>query len=692
MSAIQCPKCGAQYDRAQIGSLTKFQCGACSQMVNVPQSAPPPMARPVQPAQPAQPQQRAQQRAQPPAKPKAATARGASRGAASRGGARTARAAAEPQERGRSRGRREAAPESEKSEGPNKLLLFGAIGIVAIGAVIFLANRGGDSPAGQTVGDTGALPLGDGTQPIDSANAEISVSDWKGMKPAERKLARLEKVSSVNPADEADVRAAVQFFKERSDEETVQLLARRHLEKVPTSDYAKKLLGVRNMRPEIEAVLRACEYADDQEVAPFVKLRELLKERAPGRKPFEPDADEVAEIEELIVAVKAADKKMQDPYYAGANAWVSYQRNIKVMRDYPAVNKLVGPYLIFAQLDVKRGTPMSEASPAAIAKAQKTLDANVKVFEALYEGWMTHIAPLMNMERYGPENATKDTLMKANIFPNRNAFLRYNREVGGSTGGVRAYYSLQEPRFICTYVGGKDEKVEEANQVQCHEATHQLVHFYTWDLSNKAGRKLNWLDCRTRALWSIEGFAEFFSAHTVKDGKYTWMQPLDERMMQIKVFTEIIKMKDWAPWGLRDILRPIHGGQLQMAGESRGRKPEDASLAITVFANQFYAKAWSLVSYLWYTQENGKPKYRARLAAFMKREFYAEVTPHGTVYKMTPGDFKRAFGLVDDAAFDQFERDWLAYEAALVKKHEKPSWATERLKMFKMYKLDPNWK
>jgi hypothetical protein len=679
MSAIQCLKCGAQYDRAQIGDLTKFQCGACSQMVNVPPAPPPPVARPVQPAQP-------QKRALPPAKPQTGAARGGSRSAT------RAAAAAEPQERGRGRGRREAAPESAKSEGPNKPLLFGVIGIVVIGVIIFALNSGGDAPPSHSDGDVAAVPIGDGAQPVETATAEITVSDWKSMKPAERKLARLEKVSSVNPADEADVRAAVQFFKDRSDEETVELLARRHLEKVPTSDFAKKLLGVRNMRSEIEAVLRASEYADDQDAAPFVKLRDLLAERAPGRRPFEPAPDEVADIEKLMAEVTAADKRLRDPYYSGARHWIRYQRAIEVMEDYPAVNKLVGPYLIFAQLDVKPGTPMSEAPPEKIAAAQKTLEANVKVFEALYEGWMTHIAPLLNMERYGPENATKDTLMKANIFPNRNAFLRYNAQVGGATGGVRAYYSLQEPRFICTYVGGKDEKIEEANQVQCHEATHQLVHFYTWDLSNKAGRKLNWLDCRTRALWSIEGFAEFFSSHTVKDGKYTWMQPLDERMRQIKIFNEIIEMKDWAPWGLRDILRPIHGGQLRMAGEARGKKSEDRGIAINVFSNQFYAKAWSLVHFLWYAEENGKPKYRDRLAAFMKREFYAELEPHGKVHKMTSGDFRRGFDLVDDAAFDQFERDWLAYEAALVKKHEKPSWATHRLKIFKLYKLDPNWK
>jgi len=46
-----------------------------------------------------------------------------------------------------------------------------------------------------------------------------------------------------------------------------------------------------------------------------------------------------------------------------------------------------------------------------------------------------------------------------------------------------------------------------------HEATHQLVHFYTWDLTRKElHREPQWLDCHVRPTWSNEGFAEFFSS------------------------------------------------------------------------------------------------------------------------------------------------------------------------------------
>ena len=86
---------------------------------------------------------------------------------------------------------------------------------------------------------------------------------------------------------------------------------------------------------------------------------------------------------------------------------------------------------------------------------------------------------------------------------------------------------------------GFEETQEYTDQVQCHEATHQLVHFYTWDITRKiTGKTPKWLDALTRPLWSTEGFAEFFSSHKVEGGKYSWMVPLENRMEQLWIFDE----------------------------------------------------------------------------------------------------------------------------------------------------------
>src|SRR4029453_2333819 len=100
-----------------------------------------------------------------------------------------------------------------------------------------------------------------------------------------------------------------------------------------------------------------------------------------------------------------------------------------------------------------------------------------------------------------------------------------------------------------------NENAFATDQVQCHEATHQIVHFYTWDLTSKdLGREPDWQDCDPRPAWSEEGFAEFFSSFRVEDGKYLWMQPLDQRMCEIWLLGEIVAAKKWRPWELKEFL------------------------------------------------------------------------------------------------------------------------------------------
>ncbi len=328
-------------------------------------------------------------------------------------------------------------------------------------------------------------------------------------------------------------------------------------------------------------------------------------------------------------------------------------------------------------------------------RGAKILARNQKLYAAFYDGWMQEMGPRFGFTRYGEGNADFATLMKVNVFANPKDFFDYNQRVSAGVGGfTRAYYSAEEPRFVTTYDGGEDEDDAYADQVQCHEGTHQLVHFYTWDLTRKEqGRDIDWLECHWRPLWSGEGFAEFFSSHRVVDGKYLWMQPLDERMRQIWIFEELVKEKGWLPWRLKEFFTMQHGGQLNSLARARSKKAGDEWIAEGVMGNLFYGKAWSFVYFLWYAEEGGKPKYRDRYVEYLKAEFHVPFVADPKTGKLRPapawsGTFARVMGLSTEAQWDAIETEWNEFTAKLVAANRKPAWDAERTKTRKIFGPD----
>jgi hypothetical protein len=277
-----------------------------------------------------------------------------------------------------------------------------------------------------------------------------------------------------------------------------------------------------------------------------------------------------------------------------------------------------------------------------------------------------------------------------NVFTSAADYAAY-----GAPPGARAYYSIQEPRFITTYEGprqgGESDPDEDTAHVQCHEGTHQLVHFYTWDTSRKKaqGGRLEWLSCHARRMWSQEGFAEFFSAYRKDGDKYVWMQPLDGRLADMWIFREIMKERKWDDWKLREVLDVVGNLQMQAVAQSRLRTGDNPGLVNSLMANLFYARAWSLNYFLWYAEENGKPKYRDRFIQYIKSEFDMTLTRDAsgreTGKERTANDLKKAIGITDDAAFDT---EWRAFESNLIEKHKSPKWEERRARLRKNLGLD----
>jgi hypothetical protein len=382
-----------------------------------------------------------------------------------------------------------------------------------------------------------------------------------------------------------------------------------------------------------------------------------------------------------------------------------------VMKDSPTVYGARGPYLIFVSLDPSKAAKDPKADPKVkktpgladmpadeVAKGDAIVKKNLDLMEKFYDGWIENMGPIFGMTRYGPDNSDDRTLFKMNVFTKEQDYQIYNAKMGTGLGGfARAFYSPMEPRFIVTYDGGADEDAATTTHVQCHEATHQLVHFYTWDLSRQAlKRDVTWLDCYVRPTWSTEGFAEFFSSYEMKDGKFAWMQPLESRLKDVWLLSDIIQSKKWLPWELKEFLSFRVSNQMQEAAAVRANKtPQERGLAESIMGNLYYAKAWSLVYFMWYADENGKPKYRDRYIEYLKREFHL-------VYAVDPAkkaageqslpvgvnDFRKIMKIDNDPALAAFEKEWQAFEAKLVAAHKNPKWEAERANARKALHLD----
>lgn len=700
MSRVTCPKCGASWPLEKVAGRSSFGCGRCHTRVVVPAAASAGAAAPLEVVQPLQVMQPLDvveplhvEQPLPSVEPLPAAEPRAHAHAAPHGHAPRHRAHGSHHQGAHHHGAHHH-PAPTKSGVPPAVWV--GAGVLVLGGVAAFVVFGGDDRPGAHVAASSA------TKAPEAAKADPmkDAAAWKALPDAERAAMSARVVETTDARDDEALRRSADFLGQRGETAAIESLAKRALEGNAGSRWANETLGRVDVTSEVDACLSQCEMAEEHGDETYKSLK---AERAERKGRWWAAADDAKRVRDSVAAVRETDKMLGSPYGAAVAHWSRYQRSIEVMKDYPALHATTGPYIIFVALNV--GGPEVEkldskqrlerkATPEEYERGAKILERNRKLFTEFYDGWMREMGPLLSLTRYGPENCDDRTLLKANVFTTAADFRRYNDKIEiGVSGFVRAYYSPMEPRFITTYDGGSDEPTIETDQVQCHEATHQLVHFYTWDLTRKdLGRDPDILECSWRPLWSGEGFAEFFSTHAVVDGKYVWMQPLDERMRQLWIFGEVVKEKGWLPWRLSEFFTMQHGGVLQRLAGSRSKTRDDEWIATGVMANLFYAKAWSFVHFLWYAEEGGKPKYRDRYVDYLRAEFHVKFRParDGKLHAdpVDGGDFMRIMGLSSEKALTAMEEEWTAYEAKLVAAHKKPAWDEERKKLRTIYGLD----
>ncbi len=689
MSTITCPGCGGVFPLEAVAGFASFQCSQCGTNVAVPTAQPA--------APPATPAQRPTQRpAQKRGSPKRAARQSAQRRTRAAPEHEEPLPAAEPARRGRQRrGDGDADDLAPKDRSP-PIGLFIGIGVVVLAVVAFALTRGDDIPEPVRIGADGepitAPAVADnGGQPAADPNTDPIA--WRALPAQSRKDRITLLLARADTETESVVRQTADFLRERGEIAAIEDLARRFLKREPTNPWAAQIAGRQEVTALIDQTLRKCEMADEVGIASVMRLRELKRSKADEKGKWWAEGADLEEVTKLLAEVEAEEKALENDGEYGRARWRVYQASTEPINQYPFLDAAVGPYLIFVQVAAEKGTALEDCDPEARANAEKVLAKSVKLFETFYEGWMTEFAPHFGFERYDEKNVDHSTILKAIIFASEKDYATYNASIGSRlASSARAYYSKREPRFICSYEGGDEEDEAYTNHVQAHEATHQLVHFFTWDTTRKAiGREPRWLDALHRPLWSTEGFAEFFSAYTVEGDTYSWMQPLDNRMQHLWIFGGILEKKEWKRWPLDQILRIRHGGELQVQGAARA-KPAEQGMAANVMANLFYAEAWSFVHFLWYADAGGAPKYRDRLIEYFKLEFeldYGQRGKEGAPTRrgarvMTDKHFKRVFGLMDSPAKMQaLYEEWKAFEKALLAKHKSPKWDEEKKKIYK---------
>jgi hypothetical protein len=573
------------------------------------------------------------------------------------------------------------------------------------------ADAAGPAPAAKSAPPA---PLAAPKPPADPMK---DLAAWNALSETDRHAKATAYAASVDAGNMAAVGAARDLLKERGEDAAVVALAKAAIGKGATASWAHEAAGEISVGPEVDACLKASEAAAEFQDAKFVELRRM---RDGNSGSWWANDAWAKKVRALCAEVKAADAFLQTRYGEGVAQWASWQRAIPVMQDAPAIHGARGPYVVFVQLDSKVGPAakpdepakpvqrreMKDATADEIARANAVLEKNLALMEDFYEGWSALMGPIFGFTRYGPENVDRVTLLKLDVFLNESEYHRFNQKMPGYAfmdQFARAFYSHQEPRFITTFDGGADEDPLLTEHVQCHEAVHQLVHLYTWDLTRKElGREPTWEDAgAARPLWSNEGFAEFFSSFTRKDGKRAWMQPYVYRLQHLYVLADVAAAKKWRPLDIKEFLRLRHAGELTEAAAHRvgpGAKAIDRLQAENLIGNLFYAKAWSFVFFLWNAEEGGKPKYRDRAIEYFRREFHLQYEMNRTTNapeakRVSMNDFLKAMGLrksdadKDDAKLAAFEKEWLEFEAKLVAQHKTPDWEAARLAARKAYQV-----
>ncbi len=606
MNLVACPRCSAQMDVSSFQPGTKFQCGGCGNILEVP--AAPPVVKPV--AQPvakpvAKPVARpAASPAAPPAAPPPAMLqkRPAVDPRRAGGSAPAAPAAGRAERIRRQRGE---GGEGAKRKNPLPLVLAG-IGVLALagGGLAFLVKgKGGEEKEETVKAPTPALGPGSGAKaapPKETTFEEL---------PKAEQIARVDQRVKDATKSAASTRDSYEWLLTKGFGEDAQKALRAGFAAFPTDPWIAGTLGLRDRTADIRAVTNDDEtMVEVPEETPELRFVLVLDERVKKDKTGgwlrEEESKEFDRSVEVLKGILAQGK---DPVFARSKMEYSNVRSGGLFSGMDFSFESYRPYVIFVE----------QSSPDRRAAADEIVKHTGKALQFVYNRWLAFMKDDLKLAPPRLEDL-KDDRLKVFVFKSRESFdawhVRNKQNNPGPT--VAAYYEHGRNRMILMHMDAFDPGVI------MHEATHQIIHYYArWfcqrddDLEAKKKDEpletVQWEDSRLRStfFWFQEGIAEYFGGVRPVKGK-EWEEWTIGELQPDRIAFFKYMQKQGKLWPVEDFLYEDQGGVV-------ARSKVRGALEWEELRGLLYAQGWTLVHYF---LEGADGKYRERFLAMMRNE------------------------------------------------------------------------
>ncbi len=385
-------------------------------------------------------------------------------------------------------------------------------------------------------------------------------------------------------------------------------------------------------------------------------LGDLVKQSGTWLSPEELKAARAKEGPALKAARDEIEKRKSDPFYAKS---VEIRKKIGTMKGFDRLLFSISerdpkyPYIVFEHIGEKGKNPY-RSDEAAKLQADKMI-----ALKAVYD--------FMNRTFMEPLNFSppKETPLVVVSLEDREAFETYNKDAGMDLPpNAAAYFHIQSGFVVMN--NGKGSNVfskEEDDSTLFHEATHQILHYFSEHKSGSEALLSHWFNegCaeyvgQIRETQNADGSYVFTPAYKMSTGRLRsfYMARFPEKFEA----TRALGIKKPFSLNLEQMVQCVFMWQttalvtkkwIEAGGtDPKDMPPDRAGMAHFLIGGLIYGQAPSFFFFCY----KAKPEYAPKMNEYFRKEMERKVTYRGAA------TFKQCFGIEDFAAL---EKEWLDY-------------------------------